>query len=358
MELGIIEGFYGRPWSWPERSATVVALAAHGFRTHLYAPKADITLRGQWRSPIPAQWRAQVLAHQQICQRHRVKFGLGFSPEAYDPNNDDDQRQFAARLGELNSLNLDSLAILFDDPVDRTSLQPLVQAALVNQTRQLSTAGDIYVCPTWYSSDPLLDRIYGQRPPNYLVDLCQGLDASVLVFWAGEQICARGYGTQELERVAQQMRRAPVLWDNYPVNDGPMMSPHLHLRPPAGRTPSVLSASIRGHFVNPALQPVLTQVAAVALANNYRQYAAQAHDIDDLQSRFMAAATAVLSAPLARQVWQDLSLLQDAGLHQLGANKARLLAIYEQFEHPGAREIVAWLNGHWTDDRLVVDTQT
>ena len=35
VELGIVEGYYGRPWSWPERTAVATRLAAHGYRTFL-----------------------------------------------------------------------------------------------------------------------------------------------------------------------------------------------------------------------------------------------------------------------------------------------------------------------------------
>ena len=48
-ELGLIEGFYGKPWSWQERAETVSWLGARGFRFYLYAPKADTHLRRRWR---------------------------------------------------------------------------------------------------------------------------------------------------------------------------------------------------------------------------------------------------------------------------------------------------------------------
>ena len=52
-DLGIIEGFYGKPWSWEERAASVAFLAPRGFTFHLYAPKADPYLRRRWREPHP-----------------------------------------------------------------------------------------------------------------------------------------------------------------------------------------------------------------------------------------------------------------------------------------------------------------
>src|SRR5690606_279775 len=53
VEFGLIEGFYGRPWSWEERAGTIETLAPHGYRFYLYAPKADPYLRKRWKEPHP-----------------------------------------------------------------------------------------------------------------------------------------------------------------------------------------------------------------------------------------------------------------------------------------------------------------
>ena len=52
--LGIIEGFFGRPWSWAERADAVRFLRPHGYSFYLYAPKADPWLRRRWQEPHPA----------------------------------------------------------------------------------------------------------------------------------------------------------------------------------------------------------------------------------------------------------------------------------------------------------------
>ncbi len=38
---GVIEGFYGRPWTWAERAAVAVELAGWGMTDYVYAPKDD-----------------------------------------------------------------------------------------------------------------------------------------------------------------------------------------------------------------------------------------------------------------------------------------------------------------------------
>ena len=49
IELGLIEGYYGAPWSWQARETTIAALKPHGYGFYIYAPKADAFLRKRWR---------------------------------------------------------------------------------------------------------------------------------------------------------------------------------------------------------------------------------------------------------------------------------------------------------------------
>ncbi len=158
-------------------------------------------------------------------------------------------------------------------------------------------------------------------------------------------MCSRAYGVNSLGRVTQALRRKPVIWDNYPVNDGPVMSQSLHLRAFTGR-PAEMAGAIRGHAVNPANQPVLSRIPALTLAESYREGEAY-----DYGAAFDRAAAQVLGADLAAVVRGHLSLLQDSGLDRLGETVQRLRARYQEFDHDGAREILAWLGGAWSITR-------
>src|SRR5688572_33370362 len=61
-ELGLIEGFFGRPWRWTDRHDAVKYLAPHGFGFYLYAPKADAFLRRRWQEPHPETELAELTA--------------------------------------------------------------------------------------------------------------------------------------------------------------------------------------------------------------------------------------------------------------------------------------------------------
>ena len=53
-DSGVVEGFYGRPWSWRKRHHLLATLAADGMTAYLYAPKNDPLHRDRWREPYPA----------------------------------------------------------------------------------------------------------------------------------------------------------------------------------------------------------------------------------------------------------------------------------------------------------------
>src|SRR3990170_7606763 len=55
---GIVEGFFGPPWSMKHRKAIFAFGAARGMNTYLYAPKDDPYHRKRWRVPYPRkEWR-------------------------------------------------------------------------------------------------------------------------------------------------------------------------------------------------------------------------------------------------------------------------------------------------------------
>ena len=131
-----------------------------------------------------------------------------------------------------------------------------------------------------------------------------------------------------------------MLWDNYPVNDGPRMSNFLHLRAMTGR-PAAIGAHLSGHAVNPALQPILTRIPALTLAASYRDGEAYQYG-----AAMAEAAQAVLGVELGAMVHGRVLVLQQTGLDRMEASTvASLRARFAAFDHPGAREIVAFLDG-------------
>lgn len=340
VDLGVIEGYYGSPWPMDVRARTIDFLGQAGYRFFIYAPKAESALRRHWQAAPSAAEVDKLERLAATCARAGVTFGLGLSPLGLDRDFDaQGHRALADKLALCNELGAQILGLLFDDhPSGRTDLAEH-QAAIAHWVAEHTRATQIIVCPTYYSTDPRLDQMLGARPERYLERLGERLDPAIDVFWTGEEVCARAMPVAHLADISTQLRRKPVLWDNYPVNDGPTMSQHLHLRAFTGRT-AALADVIKAHAINPALQPTLSCIPALTLAACYQRGAAYAPD-----EAFDTAARIVVGERLAALLREDLAVLQDVGLDQLGARAGQLRARYGAIDHPAAHEIIAWLAG-------------
>lgn len=348
-ELGLIEGFFGRPWGWEARSDAMRFLAPYGYRFFLYAPKADPFLRRRWQEPHPEAELEALARFGTLCRRLGVRFGIGLSPfELHLQPGTRWQEPLAAKLSLFNALPLDDLAILFDDM--RGDVPDLAerQAAIVHFIAERSRAKRLIFCPSYYSDDPVLDLAFGARPPLYLESLGRLLDPSIEIMWTGEEVCALEHSSGHLAEIAERLRRRPFLWDNYPVNDGARMSKHLHLRAFTGR-PAAIGPHVSAHGINLASQPVLSRIPAMTLAASYRDGENYRYG-----AAFEEAAAIVLGPELARRVQCDLIGLQDRGLDRLGERRAALRKRYSEWNHPGAAEIIAWLDGTYEPDEDVL----
>lgn len=352
-ELGIIEGFYGRNWSWDERRAVMRRLAPHGYGFYHYAPKGDAYLRRQWQEPYPADGLVELARFAADCRAANVRFGIGLSPyEIWSDFSPAARAALADRLAMFADLGVDDVGLLFDDMQGDSPDLAERQAEVVAFAADRLPGRRLIVCPSYYSDDPVLDRVFGARPPRYLDTLGRLLAPEIEVFWTGEEVCAREFSPGHLQRVATQLGRKPFLWDNYPVNDGPRMSPHLHLRGFTGR-PAAIAADIAAHAINPALQPTLSCIPALTLVMSYAE-----GDAYEYGAAFFEAAREVAGPEIAAMLRDDLLGLQDAGLGGMtDERKARLRAKYEAVDHPCAREVVEWLDGRYGVSAEEVATQ-
>ena len=351
-ELGIIEGFYGKPWSWEARHETVTELAPFGYRFYLYAPKFDPFLRRKWQERHPDNLIDRLAKLSRHCKSTGVRFGVGLTP--YELFNNFDAASKSALDEKLrffdDELAIDDLAILFDDMRGDVPDLAKNQIAIIEWAAARTRASRVIVCPSYYSDDPVLDRVFGKRPHNYVEDMGRALDEKIEIFWTGEEVISRQFSSGHLERVTEQLGRKPFLWDNYPVNDGQRMSQYLHLRGFTGR-PASNVAHIAAHGINPALQPTLNRIPAMTLADSYRQ-----GDSYQYAESFRHACSDLLGDELGEKVREDLLTLQDIGLDRLGDKEKTLRERYASVDHPGAREIIEWLEGAYRITDEIVQT--
>jgi hypothetical protein len=346
MNCGVIEGFYGRPWSWEDRTNYATFLAEAGFNFYLYAPKADSWLRRDWQEPWPASHEEKLRELREAYRVSGIRWGLGLSP--FDLHRDygsSGKQLLSDKISRINMLEPDILCILFDDMRADKAEVAKTQAEIMQDVCNWSGADTVIVCPSYYSLDPVLDELFGQRPENYLQTLGEQLPTAVEIFWTGNKVVPDTISRADLRQVAELSGRTPWLWDNYPVNDGERASKHLHLDAFSGRDPG-LGRVLGGHAVNPMNQAWLSKIPLLTLLDVYRKgddYDKAASLVDSLER--------VCGAELGRQMQADLPLFQEQGLDHISDTlKQKLLERYSKFSSPCAREVVDWLRGEYRFD--------
>ena len=334
---GVIEGFYGREWDWGVRHNYADYLQGLGLNAYIYAPKSDAHLRKQWHLPWPEE---QSTALSELAHHYRfmgLNWGVGLSPFALYQQYDRSAKQaLRKRVAAIDALGGNILALLFDDMPGNIEDLAARQAEIVADVRAWSGAEWLIVCPTYYSTDPVLERFFGAMPARYWDDLGTSLDASVDVFWTGPAVCSAAIDAQDLKAIAQMLRRAPVLWDNYPVNDGEKASRFLHLDPLPGRSPD-LPAALRGHFCNPMNQARLSLYPLGGLAALYGGHCPSPGEL--------------FSPGLAACLARDQHCFQHQGLDAMSPDVRRRLAEeYTALGEEAALEVAGWLRDEYRFD--------
>lgn len=343
---GVIEGFYGRQWSWQDRVGYASFLAENGYDYYIYAPKADYFLRSQWRELHSSELWLELNNTVSAYHDKGVKFGLGFSPlglnESYTAS---DRIALKKKIAHLNELNLDCLCILFDDVKSDIDCLARRQISIVNEIVDLSNARHFIVCPSYYSFDPVLEEVFGKKPARYLEDLGEGLSEEIDLFWTGNKVISLEYSIDDIKRISAIIRRKPVLWDNYPVNDGRLTSNFLHLKPYSGR-PWQLQNYTSGHVVNPMNQPELSKIVLKSLDSLYRE-----KDHYNQSKELIKNVRSLGVENLASQLLADVTLFQYTGLAKIPeSDRNKMREIYRMFKHPVGNEIADWLAGRYEFD--------
>jgi hypothetical protein len=360
--VGVIEGFYGRSWSWSARHEYAPFIADNNLSVYIYAPKSDIKLRHCWAEPWTDEELSALQLLAQAFEAKGLAFGIGLSPMGLAELDTGSQaafnayRQLDEKLAQIQSLSADLLCILFDDMPSLGDDMARQQLRIVDYVIGKAVADRYIICPSYYSTDPVLDKLFGHRPKAYWRELGQALPAEIDYFWTGEQVCSQDYSDDNLHFIADQLARLPVIWDNYPVNDGAKLSRFLHLQPFKGRS-SLINMSA-GHLANPMNQPYLSQLPLASLARLY-PWLGDADDIGSASHGHEKAAELpwrddaerLLGSALAKSVLRDAAIFSAQGLDGLSeADKQASINHYAGFNSVYANELVEWLTEQYVFD--------
>jgi hypothetical protein len=344
VKAGVIEGFFGKPWNWESRSSGVDFLRDCEYQFYIYAPKSEPFLRRRWRESIPMETLQHLSRLGARCRQNDISFGIGLTPfEIYLDYDASAQASLRAKVLQINQISVDILCILFDDMRGDINGLAEIQASVIADICNWSSAESYIVCPTYYSYDKRLAREFGAPPKDYLRDLGRAVDPRIDFFWTGEKIISEGYSVLHLAEVATDIGRKPFIWDNSIANDSRTRTNFLFLDPSAGAW-NLPADEVTGVAFNPMNQPYLSRIAL----RGFRDILTRGPGNDCLPSICRE-----LCGPIvAEHLLADIVVLQKKGLAQLDADtRRRLVDQYEKLQpNPYAEEIAAWLRGEYVFD--------
>lgn len=264
---GVLEGFYGRPWTHRERLDIIRFMSEFGLQSYVYAPKDDPYHRSRWRDSYSGNALEQFEELLRTTREYGITLWYAISPGldmVY--SSEDDYRALLNKMESMIELGVRHVALFLDDvpetlnhEEDKNRFSSLGQAH-VHVIRRLyedlkARDTDLMVCPTTYTN------AWGDR--DYIRTLGEGISVEIPVFWTGTDVAVPEITANQAREWAEKMNRPPMIWDNFPVNDYERW--RVFLGPLEGRAPD-LAEHTTGIVSNPMNQPYASMIPLATLA--------------------------------------------------------------------------------------------
>ncbi len=261
---GVVEGFYGTPWSHDVRMSLIDFYGRNKMNDYLYGPKDDpYHSSPYWRQPYPADQAANIRQLVDAAKKARVNFIWAIHPGKDIRWDKADYDSLVNKFNMMYDLGVRSFAIFFDD-IEGEGTNPQKQAQLLNDlTRDFVKAkGDVtnlMVCPTDYS------QLWAKPGPDGpLAVYGRELNPDVEVFWTGAVVCS-DLTPETLEFIDSRIKRPALYWWNYPVTD---YCKHILLQGPVyGLDTSLTSDQVIGIESNPMEHGEASKLALYGVAD-------------------------------------------------------------------------------------------
>uniref|UniRef100_A0A671YEJ0 O-GlcNAcase n=1 Tax=Sparus aurata TaxID=8175 RepID=A0A671YEJ0_SPAAU len=250
---GVVEGFYGRPWTMEQRKELFRRQQKWGLNTYLYAPKDDYKHRMFWRELYSVEEAEQLMTLIAAATEHGIEFIYAISPGLdITFSNQKEVSALKRKLDQVTHFGCKSFALLFDDidhnmcPADKEVFSSFAHA-------QVSITNEIYQ--------------YLGEPETFLFCPTGTSVCSVCLNLLGPKVVSKDITVDSIEEVSKILRRAPVIWDNIHANDYDQK--RLFLGPYKGRSTELIPR-LKGVLTNPNCEFESNFVAIHTLATWYK----------------------------------------------------------------------------------------
>ncbi|XP_026668994.1 protein O-GlcNAcase isoform X2 [Ceratina calcarata] len=251
---GVVEGFYGRPWTTEQRKDLFQKLKKWGMDSYLYAPKDDYKHRAYWRDLYTVEEAEHLTGLITAARECGITFYYALSPGLDITYSSTKEVTILKRkLEQVSQFGCTAFALLFDDiepemsEADKEVFQSFAHA-------QVSVTNDIFhhlgqprflLCPTQYCATRAMPNVASSE---YLNTLGSKLAQEIDIMWTGPKVISRLLTVESIEEITEVLRRPPVIWDNLHANDYDQK--RVFLGPYSGRSPDLIP-KLRGVLTNP-----------------------------------------------------------------------------------------------------------
>ena len=215
---GVVEGFYGEPWSHEDRISLLNYFGKNRLNVYIYGPKDD-TFHSlpNWRKPYPKKEADKIADLVKVAAENHVDFVWAIHPGQDIKWNDTDRDNIVNKFEMMYQLGVRSFAVFFDDisgvGTDATRQAELLNYLHDNFIAKKSDCRPLIMCPTEYNKS-----WSNQTPGTYLDILGDKLYSSIEVMWTGDRVIS-DITVDGMDYINKRLKRNAYIWWNFPVSD-------------------------------------------------------------------------------------------------------------------------------------------
>lgn len=259
---GVVEGFYGVPWSHEARLSQIEFYGKNKMNVYLYGPKDDpYHSTPNWRKPYPEKEAAQLKELVEKAKENEVIFYWAIHPGQDIQWNDADRNALVDKFEKMYQLGVRAFAVFFDD-ISGIGTDANRQAELLNYLDDhfVKVKGDVaplVMCPTEYNKS--WSRVEG----GYLSTLGKKLNRGIEIMWTGDRVIAC-IDQQSLDFINPLIQRKAYIWWNFPVSD--YVRDHLLMGSAYGNS-NAIKDGMGGFVSNPMEHPEASKISLYGVAD-------------------------------------------------------------------------------------------
>ena len=342
---GVVEGFYGTPWSQEDRLSQFDFYAKNKMNVYIYGPKDDPYHRDKWRQPYPAEEAARLKILLDAAHKNGVNFYWAIHPGVDIKWTEADRDAMMKKLETMYQLGVRSFAVFFDD-IWGEGTKADKQAELLNyiNTNFVKAKGDVsplVMCPTEYN------RGWANEKGGYLRTLGSDMDKSVEIMWTGNSV-VHTIDKESMEWINERIQRKGYIWLNFPVSD--FVRDHILLGPTYGNGLDI-AEDLSGFVSNPMEHAESSKIALYSIAD----YTWNMKNYDYMSSWDKALKDLLPETAEALKIWASYNEDLGPNGHGFRRDESRELQPIAKAAVKGDKNAIAQLYGKCMELELAIN---